>query len=77
MGDPGAALHLLRDSCGIDGGTGYFIANAPDDVHPIGPVPALKAIGVFVVPECQDKRCLTGAALGVATFFPRAHERVK
>ena len=31
----------------------------------------------LVVPSCQDKQCRTGAALGIATFFPRTYERVK
>jgi hypothetical protein len=31
----------------------------------------------LVVPDCQDKQCQTGAALGIATFFPGSYERVK
>ena len=31
----------------------------------------------LVVPDCQDKQCKFGAALGIATFFPRTYERVK
>jgi len=31
----------------------------------------------LVVPDCQDKECKFGAALGIATFFPQTYERVK
>jgi hypothetical protein len=30
-----------------------------------------------VVPDCDDKQCQAGAALAIATFFPRTYERVK
>jgi hypothetical protein len=30
----------------------------------------------LVVPSCDSKECRTGAALGIATFFPHTYERV-
>jgi hypothetical protein len=31
----------------------------------------------LVVPKCDTTKCRFGAALGIATFFPRTYERVK
>lgn len=30
-----------------------------------------------IAPNCEDKKCKSGAALAIATFFPRTYERVE
>ena len=47
---PDGAEALLVDGGGIDGGSGYFIANAGDDLHVIGSMqPMAPAIGCVVI----------------------------
>lgn len=46
---PDGAPALLVDGGGLDGGEGMYFANAGEDVHVVGPIPAIKSIGAIVV----------------------------
>lgn len=46
---PDGASALLVDGGGLDGGEGMYLANAGEDVHVVGPIPAIKSIGAIVV----------------------------
>ncbi len=46
---PDGASALLVDGGGLDGGDGMYLANAGEDVHVVGPIPAIKSIGAIVV----------------------------
>ncbi|MGB6423789.1 MAG: hypothetical protein WBF18_00765 [Solirubrobacterales bacterium] len=48
---------LLIDGGGIDGGSGYFIANAGDDLHVIGSLaPLAPAVGCVVIDPNGGRR---------------------
>jgi hypothetical protein len=46
---PDGSQALLVDGGGLDGGEGMYLANAGEDIHVVGPIPAIKSIGAIVV----------------------------